>query len=959
MRSGSRRSPREKAPRLGEVPFSIGQGSHDAAPSPGQGSVGRAEALPTETRLHAVLSYAAGPALTLVVLLAAMAARGIFPFGDHPFLARDGVIQYVGFYGWYHDVLTGGAGLEYSFAKGLGGDTFGLFAYYLSSPLAVLAAFFDAPRSIELFSLIAPAKIVLSAAACSAYLVKRLNRRSIALSTLGCAYALSSYTFVSGLNVMWLDGMALAPVVALGAFRIVRGRSPAVLLASAALAILANWYVGYMVCLFAVVAFFAELAVRPRGASPRLWACIGRFALAMALAVGIGLAVLLPVAEGQLSSGGLGEGSGFLDTVRAGVSAIGPLNLLRALVDPSAPFGASSANPASVSWTLLALACAMFFLPGRTRAKVVAGAVLALFAASMALKPLDMVWTGFVRADSYNPRYFFLVLLVLCACAGRTVVVAEDALAKRFGEGRAVGRGRIAVAAAMCALMAIGAGRLSLHGLSGADLNGYQSGSVSRYEAYLSALEEAHEAARDDAQGSGPSQGGASQEGASLDASQDEGPSQDASPDASQGDSQGAAVPFFRMENAAGSSVAAMRVGEPASGVDALSEMMPSGEYLAAGDSSLSHYSSSADGSMKTLLGSLGYCLLPGTRGVTTYHAPMYLTDSLLGVRYVLATGEPAGMSELEANVPLSSRTGEPVGLWKNDGALGIGFAVPSSLEGVSWSSDPFYNQMAFIGALAGDSAAAAALYVPASVASAGQAGASDVVGVAGGSASESADEGGTVHAEADSSTRADADAARRAGFTVRAAEDGPLYLWVASAPAGATVSVDGRELQTTRSYEYDTNVMYLGNRRAGEEVEVSLGPGRGSASGGDLAAAQLEARTLRMPLAQSLLSGLGSSSFQVTAIRDGEVEGRFSASEGEGLLLTIPDERGWTAWVDGEETAVSNVNGLMKIDMPAGDHEVRLSYRTPGLLPGAVASALSCAVAVAWLVARARRLRR
>ena len=76
-----------------------------------------------------LLAYLAGPALTLAVLLASMAWCGIFPFGDHAFLSRDGAIQYVGFYGWYHNVLAGQANLTYSLSKGMGGATFGLFAY--------------------------------------------------------------------------------------------------------------------------------------------------------------------------------------------------------------------------------------------------------------------------------------------------------------------------------------------------------------------------------------------------------------------------------------------------------------------------------------------------------------------------------------------------------------------------------------------------------------------------------------------------------------------------------------------------------------------------------------------------------------------------------------------------------------------------------------------------------------
>lgn len=92
----------------------------------------------------------AAPVLTLVILLISMAATGIYPFGDHAFAARDGVFQYAGFFGWFNQVLNGNDNLFYSFNKGLGGGTFALFAYYLSSPLMLLAKFI-APHDMATF----------------------------------------------------------------------------------------------------------------------------------------------------------------------------------------------------------------------------------------------------------------------------------------------------------------------------------------------------------------------------------------------------------------------------------------------------------------------------------------------------------------------------------------------------------------------------------------------------------------------------------------------------------------------------------------------------------------------------------------------------------------------------------------------------------------------------------------
>ena len=267
---------------------------------------------------------------------------------------------------------------------------------------------------------------------------------------------------------------------------------------------------------------------------------------------------------------------------------------LLALVDPDAPF-AGATNAVAVPWVLIVLAVSFFALPtaGGLRRKIVLAAVLLVFAISFLVKPFDMVWTGFVRADSYNPRYYFAFLFATCLCAAWAVdgimnciklsgsrMGEQDETPSPSGPSKPAPRHRTARESAVTAMLGValaaGAGFLAVHGLSQTDLNGYSSNSVSQYREYMEKLTGVHKEAENDAN-----------------------------------------ADVVRMENAASSSVAAMRTTEPASSVDALSDMMTTGEYLALGDSSLSHYSSTADGSMKELLGNLGYCLLPGSRGIT------------------------------------------------------------------------------------------------------------------------------------------------------------------------------------------------------------------------------------------------------------------------------------------------------------------------------------------------------
>jgi hypothetical protein len=62
----------------------------------------------------------------------------------------------------------------------------------------------------------------------------------------------------------------------------------------------------------------------------------------------------------------------------------------------------------------------------------------------------------------------------------------------------------------------------------------------------------------------------------------------------------------------------------------------------------------------------------------------------------------------------------------------------------------------------------------------------------------------------------------------------------------------------------------------------------------------------------------------------------------------------GWRAEVDGEAADVVRVDGVVQgVPVPAGDHEVVLRYRPPGLVPGALVTVAAAAALAGWAVLR------
>lgn len=73
-------------------------------------------------------------------------------------------------------------------------------------------------------------------------------------------------------------------------------------------------------------------------------------------------------------------------------------------------------------------------------------------------------------------------------------------------------------------------------------------------------------------------------------------------------------------------------------------------------------------------------------------------------------------------------------------------------------------------------------------------------------------------------------------------------------------------------------------------------------------------------------------------------------------VVVHSPRAQGWQARVDGLPAPLADVNlGAMGIAVPAGRHEVSLTYSPPGLAPGAVLTAIGLACA-GWLAVRRRR---
>ncbi|MBR2843509.1 MAG: YfhO family protein, partial [Lachnospiraceae bacterium] len=90
-------------------------------------------------------------------------------------------------------------------------------------------------------------------------------------------------------------------------------------------------------------------------------------------------------------------------------------------------------------------------------------------------------------------------------------------------------------------------------------------------------------------------------------------------------------------------------------------------------------------------------------------------------------------------------------------------------------------------------------------------------------------------------------------------------------------------------------------------------------------------------------MEAMGSNPWVITEAKDGYLKGTVQVQASKmTLFTTIPYEKGWNIYVDGEKTAYKGFyNAFIQIPLEKeGMHEVEMIYRAPGLIPGLIISA-------------------
>ena len=184
-------------------------------------------------------------------------SRGIHPIGNGSVLVLDLNGQYVWFFEALRNFARGDASLLYSFARAMGGEFMGIYAYYLSSPLSFLLCLFPTNRMLEGLLVLFLIKTAICGGTFGYYMHKTsAERRPMAILIFAVFYALSSYGIIQQHNTMWIDAMMWLPLITLGIEDLVKHGKFRMYTFLLALTLFSNFYIGYMVCIYCFFYFF-------------------------------------------------------------------------------------------------------------------------------------------------------------------------------------------------------------------------------------------------------------------------------------------------------------------------------------------------------------------------------------------------------------------------------------------------------------------------------------------------------------------------------------------------------------------------------------------------------------------------------------------------------------------------------------------------------------------------------
>lgn len=370
--------------------------------------------------------------IPFILMFLAFKSAGVSPFGTNQILVTDLWHQYYPFLVDFQDKLKHGGSLLWTWKSGGGTNYVALMSYYLASPLNFFSVLVPVDKLREFLYVITCVKIGLAGLFFALFLKITFKRRDASIAAFGILYALCAFIMGYYWNIIWLDTVALLPLVIAGTFALLREGKFKLYIITLALSVLANYYIGLFTCAFILLVSIGYCIVEYKG-----WKDLIRQFLKMAgcsiVAVLMSAILTLPAyfALGYTHSSDNTFPEQFAVNIGSTADLGGVLEGIGktiansvAFIEPTTKEGLPNVYCGVIT---VFLAILFFFCTKiKKRERIVCGVMLLFFMLSFIIRQLDFIWHGFHFPNMLPYRFSFLYSFLLLYMAFRAFMYIDD-----------------------------------------------------------------------------------------------------------------------------------------------------------------------------------------------------------------------------------------------------------------------------------------------------------------------------------------------------------------------------------------------------------------------------------------------------------------------------------------------------------------------------------------------------
>lgn len=371
--------------------------------------------------------------IPFVLMTTAFAIMQVSPFGDKQILVTDLWHQYYPFLVDFQDKLKHGESLFFSWTQGAGVNYFALMSYYLAGPLNFLSVFVPSEwlREFLMFSVVA--KVAFAGCFMAYFLRSVYKKNDFSIVIFGTCFAFCAFFMGYYWNTIWLDTVCITPLVVLGIVKLLTENKFRLFTISLAVSLLANYYIGFFTCIFVLLAFIAYSIVKWDGFK-NFFKKLFQTGLFSMLAIGITAFFLLPafLALQNAHASSSTFPSTYAINIGGSNDLIGTLNAFKQVLSNFLTFIEPATKEAdalpNIACGTASLVMGILFLTSKkisVREKVVNVCLIFFMIISCIIRQLDYIWHGFHFTNMIPYRFTYLISFVLVAMAFRAFMLID------------------------------------------------------------------------------------------------------------------------------------------------------------------------------------------------------------------------------------------------------------------------------------------------------------------------------------------------------------------------------------------------------------------------------------------------------------------------------------------------------------------------------------------------------